>query len=34
MSRNPTFVAPLDAFEWIGDVDHVYQLVAEAGRTS
>lgn len=32
-SRNPTVGTPLDAFEWIGDVQHVYELVAEAGRT-
>ena len=32
-SRNPTVGTPLDAFEWIGDVRHVYELVAEAART-
>jgi hypothetical protein len=33
MRRYPTFVTPLDAFESIGDVQHVCDLVAEAGRT-
>jgi hypothetical protein len=32
-SGNQRFAAPLDAFERIGDVQHVYALVAEAGRT-